>query len=750
MLNNLQQIHYMGTSMNIIELTNKIEDVVIKNDLVDTASSLKQEYAIAKSEELQKTIDNMEDDNRVLKIGILGRVKAGKSSLLNALIFDGQDVLPKAATPMTAALTVLQYGKETKAEVDFFTQEDIDDIKQIANRYENKLKNIKSNEYEKLKKVRLKKEKVDKLSKEQEQEVQKKAFNIALRELKKDDNISSSYDQYQKIKSSGVTVEELEKYKSIIANNIAELNRKLFDFVGSSGKYMPFTKSVSMTIQQESLKDIQIIDTPGVNDPVVSREDRTRELLKDCDVVLIVSPSGQFLSSEDLELMDRVTSKEGIKELYLIASQVDNQLYGSEKESILGDALSKIETKLTGQQSDVLKSLKNNNQEVGNTFDNLITNRVIASSGICYNMFKNFDTQNDWDANMKKVWENLNEHYKDFFANKDTAIVNLKKLANIETIEKIISDVRDQKDAILVKRKEEFAKAKYKSLVDYKNSLEKEIKEQIQRVETSDIDELKQQKESIEQFKTKAIYVTNEVYNDMVEQLEFDIKTRLQDKLKSYFKQSKKDLQESEGTDTESSTTKEGGFFGFFKDTVSHSRTFTTVKAGLVRNSLESLTDVLEITMDVEAKQYVSIWRKTIYKELVSTLRNEAGDDMLDVMLISKTIRGILNSVVFPDIDYDGNFPKALKKSGTLKESEAEEFINESYNYVSDLKSRVKKDIQAYVGSLIDTLKQENVGESIFSKYVKEIEQLENDIENKELTLDRLNNILQQLGAIDE
>lgn len=738
--------------MNIIELTNNIEDVVTKNNLVDDASVLKNEYAIAKSEELQKTIDTMEDDNRVLKIGILGRVKAGKSSLLNALVFDGQDVLPKAATPMTAALTVLQYGDETKAEVDFFTHEDIEDIKQIASRYERKLENIKTDEYEKLKKIKLKKEKVDKLSHEQEEEVLQKALKIALRELKKDDNLSSSYDQYQKIKNPGVTVDELEQYKFITASDITELNSKLSEFVGSSGKYMPFTKSVTMSINQDSLKDIQIIDTPGVNDPVVSREDRTRDLLKDCDVVLIVSPSGQFLSSEDLELMDRITSKEGIRELYLVASQVDNQLYGSEKESILSNALSKIETKLTSQQSDVLKSLKNNNQEVGSTFDNLIKNRVIASSGICYNMFKNFGTQNDWDSNMNHVWKLLNENYKDFFVDEDTAMTSLKKLANIESIEKIISDVREQKDAILAKRKEEFAKAKYKSLIDYKVALEQDIKDQIHRVETSDIDELKQQKESIEQFKTKAIDMTNDVYSDMVEQLEFDIKTKLLDKLNSYFNKSRKDLQEAESTDIETSTYDHGFWsWKFGSDRYEQeSETFTTVKAGLVRTSLENLTDDVEITIDVEAKQYVVNWRKTIYKELVSTLRNEAGDDMLDVMLISKTIRSILNSVIFPDISYDGNFPKALKKSGTLKKSKAEEFRNEAYNYVSDLKSRVKQDIQVYVGALISTLKQEDIGESIFSKYTKEIEQLENDIENKEITLDRLNNILQQLGAINE
>lgn len=739
--------------MNIIELTEKLENIVVKNDLVDISSTLKQEYAISKSEEVKKTIETMEDENRILKLGILGRVKAGKSSLLNALVFDGQDVLPKAATPMTAALTVLQYGEETRADVEFFTTEDIDEIKQIAKRYESKLESIKNKEYEELKKIKLKKNKIENLSEELELEIKQKVQELAYRELREDDYLSSSYDQYQKIKSSEVNLDELKQHSLIVADSLHELNKQLLDFVSADGKYMPFTKSVTMTIKQDALKDIQIIDTPGVNDPVVSREERTRALLKDCDVVLIVSPSGQFLSSEDLELMDRITTKEGIKELYLVASQVDNQLYGSEKESghgILYDVLTGIEDRLSIHQRDVLNKFKNNNPEIGASFDTLINNKVIASSGICYSMLKNFETQNEWDSNMKHVWKLLNENYKDFFIDTDTSIANLKKLANIQIIRDIIKDVREQKDAILAKRKDDFTKAKYKFLIEYKKALIQDTKDQIQRVQNTDVNELKQQKEALEVLKTKAISVTNDVYSDLVEQLKFDIKTKLQDKLKSYFKQSKKDLQESEGTDTQTWTTKEGGIFGIFQRTVLNSQTFTTVKAGMVRTSLENLTDDVESIIDIEAKQYVFNWRKSIYKKLVSTLRNEAGDDNLDVMMISKTIRNVLSHVIFPEINYDGNFPNALKKSGTLKEDEAEEFIDEAYEYVSDLKKRVKKDIQSYTSSLIDALKQENIGENIFVKYLKDIELLANDIENKELSLDRLNYILTQLENISE
>ena len=54
---------------------------------------------------LKSSLKDLSDTERLMKIGIVGRVKAGKSSLLNAIAFNGKNVLPKAATPMTAALT---------------------------------------------------------------------------------------------------------------------------------------------------------------------------------------------------------------------------------------------------------------------------------------------------------------------------------------------------------------------------------------------------------------------------------------------------------------------------------------------------------------------------------------------------------------------------------------------------------------------------------------------------------------------
>jgi len=42
------------------------------------------------------------DKGRLLRLAVIGQVNAGKSTFLNTILFDGQEVLPPAATPKTA------------------------------------------------------------------------------------------------------------------------------------------------------------------------------------------------------------------------------------------------------------------------------------------------------------------------------------------------------------------------------------------------------------------------------------------------------------------------------------------------------------------------------------------------------------------------------------------------------------------------------------------------------------------------
>ena len=435
--------------MNIVKFTKELEAVIAKYDLDNEVSILKQDNTISKSSELEAEIESMQKEGRTLKLGIIGRVKSGKSSLINALIFDGEDVLPKAATPMTAALTVLKYGQNLEAEVDFFSEEDLRDIKENAANFQKRKSEMAEVKFNELVELEKRKQKLNfkKLDQEKEAELRKRAMNIAEQEMRNDAALSAAAEQYERIECSGVKLRNLEEFKNISATSMDELNRKLYDFVGVDGKYMPFTKSVTLKLDKESLKDIEIIDTPGVNDPVVSREERTKQLLKTCDVVLVVSPSGQFLSSEDTNLLDRVTKKDGIREVYLVASQVDNQLFGGEKEKgggLLPKVLENIRETLSAQQSRVLREIKTQSPEIGDSLDELIRSKVLLSSAVAFYMIKNYEKQAQWDANSKHVWKNLGEHYPDYFDDKKTCVANLNLLSGIKSIEQIISKVKER------------------------------------------------------------------------------------------------------------------------------------------------------------------------------------------------------------------------------------------------------------------------------------------------------------------
>ncbi|GHQ82911.1 hypothetical protein JP0078_11940 [Helicobacter pylori] len=202
-------------------------------------------------------------------------------------------------------------------------------------------------------------------------------------------------------KSGLINPKDLET--RIQADSLEELNQKLYQFVGKEGKFMPYTKAVQISLNNPNLKDLEIIDTPGVNDPIVSREARTKVLLKECDVVFVIIPSGNFLTDSDMDLFDRVSNKEGIQRVYFVASQADSAVCApSEVENSrhhLPTALTNTQKILSSSLNatislnatmSLLKKKYPHQQEI---FESAIKNGIILTSGVCYNLYKDFENQ---------------------------------------------------------------------------------------------------------------------------------------------------------------------------------------------------------------------------------------------------------------------------------------------------------------------------------------------------------------------
>lgn len=738
--------------MELIEQLKSLEDIVSRHSsLIEKESRhLMVDNTIDSSEKTKNQIDEIKNNNRLLQIGIVGRVKAGKSSFLNALLFKGKPILPKAATPMTAALTVISYGEKLSAEASFFTEEDIENIKKNADKYEAKFKRLEEEEINK--KTKISKNEGDAQQKDTREKIKAK-IKMKLRD---EPALSAPYDQYQTIKQSGINIANLGSSKIITSDTIESLVNNLGEYVGVDGKYMPFTKSVHISIPQENIKNIQIVDTPGMNDLVTSREEKTRELLKFCDVIFIVSPAGQFISSEDLELMDRITSKEGVRELFVIASKCDMQLYGSVKEKANGDlykALNAITVDLASHLHSTLLKLKQTNPEIQDAYNKLIEQSkesIIHSSGISLAIKEAYGNL-PLEVGEKHAWGKLVEEYPDYFSKSDKklTIANLDRLSNMEKINKIVSDVRNQKDKILRNREKDFLYYKTNCFRRYKEGLLKSIDVAIENVKSNDIDDLKATRKKLGKIKEEVSGVVDSAYYDSVDNLESNISKKLNyNKLNNYFEEGERDVEGAEGSEKEYYSSWKWLQFDCLSSSVK------TVRAGAVKNILNKLTIYIKQSINTTFDECISSWKKDLAKIIIEAVRNEFNevyDGDLNPNQIKKAIRNVKNNIKLPVLSYKnfGTSDSDLRVSGTLRKDEADNFIEKAQEYITSLREKAMDDIGSHRDSLTSELKNLKISEKIFSEYDAQLEELEKQIENKKVTLDEYGKLKEAIKEVE-
>ncbi len=216
-------------------------------------------------------------DSDVLTIGVIGQMKCGKSTFLNSFVFE-DDILPSATTPMTAALSVITYGEKEKIVAEFYNGDEWAEMRLQADR-----------------------------------DLSEASGNSLLE---------------SKIKAA----KELVSKSSKLGDQLPELLKKgsqedtfgnLIDYVGAEGKYVAITKVVTIYYPKDYLKGVEIVDTPGFNDPIVSREERTNEFLKKADVVLMMLYAGRPFDATDRDIIFKNVRQCGIGKVIIGINKYD-------------------------------------------------------------------------------------------------------------------------------------------------------------------------------------------------------------------------------------------------------------------------------------------------------------------------------------------------------------------------------------------------------------------------------------------
>ncbi|MCV3445351.1 dynamin family protein [Campylobacter lari] len=221
---------------------------------------------LCEDEKAQKLLQEalVKFSNIDFSIAVTGVVNAGKSSMLNALL--KKEFLGVSNVPETANLSILKYGKEQKAKIYFWNEEEWQDILKSSNDNQD----------------------MQELIKQLEQN-----FNLNEYIKKESKNIQINFD-------------ELKNYTS------------------AKNKISALIKKIELFSSLDFLKDnVCIVDTPGLDDVIIQRELLTKAYISKADFLIHLMNASQSLSQKDCDFIIECLLTSRVSKLLIVLTKAD-------------------------------------------------------------------------------------------------------------------------------------------------------------------------------------------------------------------------------------------------------------------------------------------------------------------------------------------------------------------------------------------------------------------------------------------
>lgn len=287
-----------------------------------------------------------------------------------------------------------------------------------------------------------------------------------------------------------------------------ELTARLQEYVGAQGRYTSIVKSsviyYNYDHDHEHLKDLEIIDTPGLNDPVLSRGARTREYMGQCDVVFLLIKCERFPDETDMQLLLCNIPAKGIKDVLIIGSHFDASLSG---EAARYDSIRQLVVNLAqGYKEELMNLLNERLENCRNVQEKEIFNRLIAActkeegsekvvspvfiSAMAYKCAKHFTSPDKYEQH---CIDTLNGLYSDFIVN--PAI--LEQLSNIERIDTALKQHKERKNEILHGRLAEILKQIEPRFATLQGNIASAVNNKIEKLGKIELKDIQEKEKSI-------------------------------------------------------------------------------------------------------------------------------------------------------------------------------------------------------------------------------------------------------------
>ena len=432
--------------------------------------------------------------DRELRIAVVGQVKAGKSSFLNSLLFNGEEILPKAITPKTAALTIIKHGEKLRAEVEFYDSTEWQNILNNEQNYHQWIENER-----------------DRILNEQDGDNNRTPHRkkISFEKLSDDyfrgkvpEIYASAHELVNMVNDRKIKTELYLGTKTAFeAETTSELSDQLNDYVGANGRYTPLVKCSFLYYNLPQLDGVEVVDTPGLNDPVLSRGQLTKKFLAKCDVAFLLSYANQFLDQSDMNLLHEQLPEAGIKDVIVAGSKFDLLLKGERRKH---DSIVKLLDNLEGSLRDRAKGEFNRRlQNASRDHERNMYSSILHSfekvpvqfiSAMSYAASQHYDNPSDEE---KRLIDELNSLYPDSVEFDSETLLEFSNLGSNSSIQSTFNEKRSQKKRILAEKMDSFLAGQQEGLLRIREEIKKEALRGKERLQNGDIHALEERAKQI-------------------------------------------------------------------------------------------------------------------------------------------------------------------------------------------------------------------------------------------------------------
>ena len=696
----------------------------------------------------KESIEENLKEGRMLRIGIVGEVKAGKSSFLNSLIFDGDQVLPKAATPMTAALTKINYSENPIAKIHYYTKDDWDGICRMAKSYDEEVQKAYDKYVETYKKDKkrnaggggilggiLTEEKSKKpmpkmKTKEEFEKANKSSFNKNYAGSKELVNMAQRVLDIQQYLGTTETVN--------LSGNKNEYFNILNEYVGADGKMTPLVKYTEISLENEALKDIEIVDTPGLNDPIISRGTITQDFLGKCDVVYLLSYTGQFITKDDMELINRSIPDEGINEVVVIGSKVDSGIldFNAKNATFKQAYYYSLENYKKQAKTNFEKSIANSkNSEL---LRELAQKEPMFVSAMMYNIAKKMKANESLDDAEANIIAQYKKRFSDFqYDNADF----IKAFSSIDKVRnKTFKETKEKKDVIIQQNTENFIHSQKNKFSNLLEDINAQLYSNQRKLESEDRQSLKEELEFINQQMNSIRGKVKNVFAEAAADTKIsmkDLKSDIEYEMRNY-----DELSVEQKTEIKHRSDTTGHLFWkktyHWNETIHHTESTVT---SVIRN-LDKYRLQCEKLINERIKFSINI--KSIEERIKQIIINifDISDDKFDKEEILGPVTIALKSLQLEDISID---PKKFRESldgkmtgiaenDVVKDENVPKLNRAQADVINDLKNEIISQIDLMTTRLANQLDANASGfiDNILSKLEKQNKMLSEQIENKD------------------